>query len=303
MAWHKTWNEPTPRRRRFFSDRGGFFPPGVKLVLLVTVAAYVADLLSRGWLSEWGDLSVRNILHFQVWRLFTYMFLHSLRKIDHILINMFVFLVLGMAFERQIGTKRFLYLYLIGGLVGGVFEVGFNTVMYALYRSFPVQVPLPGGFVAVQHVSFLDVQAVGASACVACVLVAFAVRNPRVIFLLFFIIPVQARWLALGYLFIETRHILNALQYGWVDNVAHAAHFGGMVLGFVWMKFGDRVAAWWRYHKGPARSQHTSQSQRREEADHTEVDRILRKIHEQGIDSLSRREKMFLQETSRKHRQ
>ncbi|GAH55845.1 unnamed protein product, partial [marine sediment metagenome] len=54
MAWHETWNEPTPRRRRFFSDRGGFFPLGVKLILLVTVGVYVLDIFSNWRLTGIG---------------------------------------------------------------------------------------------------------------------------------------------------------------------------------------------------------------------------------------------------------
>ncbi len=299
MAWHTTWNEPARRpRRSFFADRGGFFPPGVKLVLLVTIAAYVVDMLSGGRLSAWGDLSVRNILHFQVWRLFTYMFLHSLHKIDHILINMFMFLMLGMALERQMGTKRFLCLYLLGGVVGGLFEIGFNAVMYQLYGSFPVDILLPGGFHARQLVSFLDAQAVGASAGVACILVAFAVANPREEFLLFFLIPIQARWIALLYVLIETRHVVLGLTHGWTDNVAHAAHFGGMALGFLWMHFSPRIRRWglWRKRAGRVPADAVPR-----EDDDAEVDRILRKIHDEGIDSLTLRERMLLQDASQRH--
>jgi len=286
MAWHPTWNEPPTRRSGFFVDRGGFFPPGVKLVLILTVGVYFLDMVTRGSLSQMGSLSVRDLMHLEVWRLFTYMWLHSLGGIDHILWNMFIFVMLGHTLERQLGTKQFLWLYVLSGIVGALFEVWFNVAMH-----------LEHGPIMTRQgpITFLDIPAVGASAGVAGVLVAFAVLNPRAIFLLFFILPIQARWLALAYVLIETRHILIALGYGWTDGVAHAAHFGGMVLGFVWIKWGYRI--WAALGRRRSRQRDAGAFFRRDvDRDRAELDRILKKIHEEGVGSLTTREKMFLQE-------
>jgi len=289
MAWHSTWNEP-PRRPRwgFLADRGGFFPPGVKLVLVVTVAVFFLEILYMQPLLEWGAVTVRGILHFQVWRLVTYMFLHG--STDHILINMFIFVMLGVAFERQIGTRQFLAMYLVAGIVGGLFEVAFNALMYWKYGS--------ASLGAAGH-TFLDVPAVGASAGVAGVLVAFAVLNPRAIFLLMFIIPIQARWIALLYVLVETRHVFMGLLHGWTGNVANAAHLGGMALGFVWMKWGPWLAGALRRGVRRRRPRVPERSEAEQQA---ELDRILDKIRQAGLDSLSIREKMFLQETAKKFR-
>ncbi len=289
MAWHSTWNEPPTPKRRWLTDRGGFFPPGVKLVLLVTIGVYVVDVLSRGALGSIGALSVRSLMHLEVWRLVTYMFLHSLGGIGHIGWNMFIFVMLGHTLERQLGSKRFLWLYFLSGIMGGLFEVAFNVVMHMQHGPFLThQGPM----------TFLDIPAVGASAGVAGVLVAFAVVNPRAVFLLFFFLPIQARWLALIYVLGETRHIFVGLSHGWVDGVAHAAHFGGMVLGFVWVKWGMRIAASLKRTTGPARGGSVERSRQREQA---ELDRILKKVHEQGVDSLTLREKMFLQDVGNKY--
>jgi len=289
MAWRSTWNEP-PRRPRggLLTDRGGFFPPGVKLVLLVTVAVFFLEILYLQPLLDWGAVTVKGLLHFEVWRLVTYMFLHG--STDHILINMFIFVMLGISFERQIGTRQFLAMYLAAGVVGGLFEVVFNCLMYLKYG--PVSLNVFG------H-TFLDIPAVGASAGVAGVLVAFAVLNPRAIFLFMFIIPIQARWVALVYVLVETRHVFMSLRHGWTDNVANAAHLGGMALGFVWMKWGPWMAGALR--RGVRRSR-PSVVERSEAEQRAELDRILDKIRATGLDSLTIREKMFLQETSKKYR-
>ncbi|HUU11183.1 MAG TPA: rhomboid family intramembrane serine protease [Phycisphaerae bacterium] len=290
MAWHTTWNDPPQRRSGWLVDRGGFFPPGVKLVLIVTVGVYFLDVFTAGALTKWGGLSVRHLMHLQVWRLFTYMFLHSLGGIDHILWNMFIFVMLGATLERQLGARQFLWLYVGCGVVGGVCEVAFNLAMHFEYGGFMTR----GG-----PMTFLDIPAVGASAGVAGVLVAFAVINPRAVFLLFFILPIQARWLAIVYGVIETRHIVLGLRTGWIDGVAHAAHFGGMALGFIWMKWGARIVAALGQRARRTRPHSIGRSRTDEQA---EVDRILDKIHQSGIDSLTTREKLFLQEMGGKYR-
>jgi membrane associated rhomboid family serine protease len=288
MAWHETWNEPPPRRRGFFSDRGGFFPPGVKLILLLTVGVFVLEMFLAKPLFAVGSLSLRGLMRLQLWRLVTYMFLHG--STDHILINMFVFAMLGVAFERQVGTRRFLWIYFGTGVAGGLFEAAFNFLMYLKHGAVPLD--------AAGH-TFLTMEAVGASAGVAGILVAFATLNPRAIFLLFFILPIEARWVAIIYALIETRHIVSGLTKGWTDNVAHAAHFGGMALGFVWMRYGSVLNRWWTRFKRRDRVRSEVSPGWRDD-DEAEVDRILKKIHEEGIDSLTPREKMFLQDTSRR---
>ena len=298
MAWHTTWNDPPQRKRAWLVDRGGLFPPGVKIVLLVTIGVYVVDVLTRGRLSQIGALSVRSLLALQVWRLFTYMFLHSLGSIAHIGWNMFIFAMLGHTLERQLGSRQFLWLYFLSGILGGLFEVAFNSVMHVQHGPITDQygrvIMTPDG-----PLTFLVIPAVGASAGVMGVLVAFACRNPRAVFLLFFLLPIQARWLALIYFLAETRHIFTALRYGWPDGVAHAAHFGGMVLGFVWMKWGTRIAA--RIPRGAGQPA-GSPFERSREREQAELDRVLKKVHEQGVDSLTLREKMFLQDVGNKYR-
>ena len=285
MAWHQTWNDsPPPRRGGFFADRGGLFPPGVKLVLLLTVAVFLMEALWGGALVALGALTVESLLRGEIWRLLSYMFLHA--NSTHLLVNMFMFWMLGSVFERQIGTRRFLLLYFACGVAGGLFEAVFNYLMFLKFG--PV---------------FLTMPAVGASAGVMGILVAFATLNPREKFLVFFILPVEAWWVAAVYGLIETWPILKDLVFSqnpmWGDNVAHAAHFGGMVVGFVWMKWGERIARLLRRGSAPREEFFY---RRAPEAEDAEVDRILDKIRQEGLDSLTLREKMFLHEVSRRRR-
>jgi membrane associated rhomboid family serine protease len=286
MAWHSTWNRP-PERTGFFVDRGGMFPPGVKLILILTVGVFLLEMVWGPWLIGQFSVTVEGLLSLQVWRLVTYMFLHA--SADHILWNMFVFWMLGAMLERQLGTKPFLTLYFACGVAGGLFEVGFNALMF--YQSGAHSLDAMGR-------TFLTMPAVGASAGVAGVLVAFATLNPRAQFLILFLIPVEAWLVALVYALVETRHVFLALWGGhWDDNVAHAAHVGGMVLGFLWIKWGsimDRIQA----GRPEFRVVRDVVPPTDEEED--EEDRILQKIHDEGLDSLSVGEKMYLQEMTRR---
>ena len=287
MAWHSTWNEPPPRSSGVAGRPGGT-PPGVLLILITTVGVYLIDGMTGGLLTRLGALTVRSVLSLQVWRLFTYQFLHA--GLMHIFWNMFILWMLGMNLERRLGTRQFLALYFLSGVLGGVCEVLFNLGMhhqfgYAFYR-------LSGE-------TFLDIPAVGASAGVAGVLVAFAVAYPRALFLLLFLIPIEARWLAIAYLVITSVAVWQGLAQGKLDNVAHAAHLGGMVLGFIWMKWGTGLAFWWQRRTSHGRRRVVERSRDHEQA---EVDRILSKVREYGVDSLTLREKMFLQEMGDKYR-
>jgi membrane associated rhomboid family serine protease len=287
MGWHSTWNEPPDGRRPgFFVDRGGWFPPGVKLILLVTVGVFLIEAFKPGPLVALGSVSVRDIFHLEVWRLLTYMFLHA--STDHVLVNMFIFWMIGRVLERQMGTKPFLLMYLAAGVVGGLFEVGFNYAMFWRYG------PAMGK-------AFLSMPAVGASAGVMGVLMAFATLNPRARFYIFGLLPVKAWLVAVVYGLFETWPVINDLVLAprqWTDNVAHAAHVGGMVLGFTWMKWGLRFAAR-QGGGGDARRRFVDRSREEEQA---ELDRILQKVHTSGVDSLTPREKLFLQEMGDKYR-
>lgn len=291
MAWHSTWNQPEPERRPLFMGRGTV-APGVTLILVVTVAAFVLDSLTHRLLTHHGGLSVNQLMQGHLWRLVTFQFLHS--GLMHIGLNMLVLWMLGVALERQLGTRQFVFLYLLSGVAGGLLECGFNAAMYWHY-GVPI-VQTEHGFMPLY---FLQQQTVGASAGVAGVLVAFAVLNPRAEFLLLFLLPIEARWLAIAYVGIETIPMVQGF-FGHLDTVAHAAHLGGMAMGFAWIKCGGGLARWWAHHDRRPVASGFYGTPEREDEDEAELNRLLDKIRDQGTDSLTLREKLFLQEMSRR---
>jgi membrane associated rhomboid family serine protease len=288
MAWHPTWNEPAeagyrPRRKPW---------SGVKTLLVLNIAAFIVDMLFRvrigpdpreviGVLSQFGALRVTNA--YLIYPFITYQFLHG--GFFHIAINMLVLWMLGRHIERALGTRPFVYLFLASGVMGGLFQIGFNVVMAQAYGDV-----------------FLNQPMVGASGGVMGILTAFAVLYPRQVlylFIFFIPMPIEARWLAIGYFLIESFNAYLEISGKALSPTAHAAHVGGMIVGFVWVRWGTRLFQ--AIRQRPRRDRGPFYS-RGDDRDRAELDRILDKIHREGVGSLTTREKMFLQEMGGKFR-
>jgi len=290
MGWRSTWNPPPEDEGLpLFGARRAV--SGVKLIVLANAAVFIVDWLSaaalhlpEGLLTLFGALRASNV--WLVYPLITYQFLHA--GLLHIFFNMLVLWMLGRHIERHVGTRSFIYMYLACGVAGGLGQVGFDVLLAQWFGP-----------------AMMARGVVGASGAVMGVLTAFAVLYPReelFLFIYFLPVPIQARWLALGYFTIESvaaaQTFLAAAQGSQAGRVAHAAHVGGMILGFLWMKWGS-IASARGARRGPRR-EHAAWRTREEEQ--AELDRILQKVHDLGVDSLTPAEKLFLQEMGDKYR-
>lgn len=185
-------------------------PPAVKHLLIINVLVFATDYV----LQKQG-IYLANILalfslqsgNFQVWQPLSYMFMHA--NLTHIFFNMFNLWMFGAAMENYWGTKRFLFYYLACGIGAGL--------LYML---------LPG-----MHVT------VGASAAVYGLLLAFGMTFPNQYIYLYFLMPIKTKWFITGMIVIE---LLQGIFYSY-DGVAHFAHLGGMLIGFL-------LIMWWRKH-------------------------------------------------------
>jgi membrane associated rhomboid family serine protease len=213
-----------------------------------------------------------------VWQLGTYMFLHS-TNILHIIFNLLALWMFGRDVEEQIGTRSFLQLYFTGGLVGALCWLAFNWHGYA---------PL-----------------LGASAAVYAVCIAFATLVPErpITLLLFFVLPVtmKAKWWA--WIAVSLVAYASVVETG--SGIAHLAHLGGVVVGYVFVK--------WLGWGEPSRCVETLRTMMRpvtrileerrrvqdlppQEFISEQVDPILDKISREGIHSLTRRERETLEQ-------
>lgn len=309
MGWHSTWNDDDSGgggTGRYRHVRVQFGSPGfgggqaTKWLLIANIAVFVlVNVLHWAPLAEWGPLTARLTLrHFQLWRLVTYQFLHGSPM--HILMNMWVLWMFGRVVEMQFGTRRFLWLYLLSGIAGGVCEIAVNYL-----------ISTRGG----AYAGFAEIPIVGASAGVSGVIVAYAILNPNSTILIMFVLPMKARTAAIGWGLVTTfLAVQSFLNPGSGDNVAHAAHLGGMLYAYLWCRAGaqaplDVGARLRRLFGGADRGgQYRSEGTWRhpvtgtrtpeDDADERRLDEVLRKVHEQGIAALTDDERDFLRRMS-----
>ncbi len=183
------------------------FPPAVKHLLIINLLAFVA--LSTPVVSEYlftyGALWPIGSGRFGVWQLVSYMFLHA--GFGHIFFNLFALWMFGQAIENFWGTNRFVIYYFLTGIGAALLHM------------------LIGGGGA---------PTLGASGAVYGILLAFGMMFPnRPIMLLFPPIPIKAKYFVAIFGAIELISGLTRANSG----VAHFAHLGGMLIGFILIKY------------------------------------------------------------------
>ena len=156
---------------------------------------------------------------FRPWQMITHMFMHG--GFTHLLFNMFALFVFGSALEKVWGPKRFLIYYLLCG-IGAFFFYEF-TLGIDIYQQI-------GSFNPNRDLGWV----VGASGSVFGLLLGFGMLFPNTqLMLLFPPIPIKAKFFVIGYGVIE---LMMAFNNSPGDNVAHFAHLGGMLIGYILIK-------------------------------------------------------------------
>ena len=205
-------------------------PPKTKNLLIINVLCYFGIIVAR----RYGlDLDSVLGLHFflasdfKLYQLFTYMFMHA--NLEHIFFNMFAVWMFGRTLEMVFGSKRFLTYYLVCGIGAGIVQEVIQYVFYAteLVRYDSVNI----GVEIVPMAEYLNMMTtVGASGAVYGILLAFGMLFPNSQMFVFPLpFPIKAKFFVIGYAVIEL--FLGLGQTG--DGVAHFAHLGGMIFGFL----------------------------------------------------------------------
>lgn len=282
MSWeHRPYafgGEPQYGEGGLRSWFGGLPSPGraVKWIAIANIGMFVLCLITGGANSPlYRALEMRTDLVFkgQIWRLLTFTYLHSQHDILHLLFNMIGLYFLGMPLERHLGTRRFVVFYTVAGFVA--------VLMY----------------VAVTSLGYLDprVPIVGASGGVLAALGACAVLFPGMrLILILFPVPIRTAALIFGVLYVFNLGTRGANAGG------DACHLAGLAFGIV---YGYRGHQWTRmFDDWQMRTQQRAIDAKRRQIIELEatVDQILEKVHQQGIGSLTKREKRILEEASRK---
>lgn len=226
-------------------------PTVTKNLLAINVLMFLALLVAE---KQGVDLNSVLGLHlfasegFQPYQLVTYMFMHA--SVTHLFFNMFALYMFGRTLEYMWGAKRFLVYYLVAGIGAALVQEAIGMVRYheALDGMSPldVELVLSRGFDALRegknfvnpqlaHLNVvLNSTTVGASGAIYAILLGFGILFPEERMFVFPVpFPIKAKYFVMGYVVIE----LYLGVSGSADGVAHFAHLGGMLFGFILILF------------------------------------------------------------------
>lgn len=216
-------------------------PPVVKNLLIINIIVYIAMFaLNKMFnLIEYLAAFYFNSPFFKPWQIITYMFLHDPNNIAHIFFNMFALFSFGPMLEYTLGSKRFFNFYFIAGIGGLALHMLIQGIeVYNIIGSpiiSDINLATISGEAALKIREIYTTPILGASGAIFGVLVGFGMLFPNLELMIMFIpVPVKAKYIIPVYILLEL--FLGVKQYSG-DSVAHFAHLGGALFGFLLIKF------------------------------------------------------------------
>ncbi len=227
-------------------------PLVVKNLLIINGLFFLTTLVVQNQLNI--DLSDTLGLHypksenFRIWQIVSYMFMHG--SFMHLFFNMFALWMFGNTLENYWGPKRFLIYYMITGIGAGIIQLLITHFrLMSLYSQISTHelnfVLSKGSEIYQSGQNFTDPVAgkinelvnsvtIGASGAVFGILLAFGMLFPNTMLYIYFAIPIKAKWFVILY---GAAELYSGIANSSGDNVAHFAHLGGMLFGFILIKF------------------------------------------------------------------
>lgn len=307
-------------------------PTVTKNLLIINVLAYLVGMLfgnMAGGLNDLFGLHFFLAPDFGVYQLVTYMFMHA--SLSHLFFNMFALWMFGCIVERTWGARKFLFYYMACGIGAGLLQEMAQFVQFYMLAAENIHGFSVSQIMTVAKASAVGINmwtTVGASGAIYGILLAFGMLYPEERMFIFPLpVPIKAKFFVVGYAAIELFMAFSTSG----DGVAHLAHLGGMLFGFLliryWRRhpgrgynrvggrqFFDSMRSSWeqRTHRKADTTNsfgHTSTRSNgernpdwdynaRRRASQEEIDRILDKIRRNGYDSLTRDEKQTLFDAS-----
>ncbi|MFI3323425.1 MAG: rhomboid family intramembrane serine protease [Rikenellaceae bacterium] len=191
-----------------------FAPPVVLNLMIVNCLVLMAtNIFSPDFFYRYFALWGVNSPLFKPFQVVTYMFMHA--NVNHLFFNMFSLWMFGRTLEQVFGQKRFLTYYMVCGISAGLIQLAVSAATNGMYPT------------------------VGASGSVFGLLLAFGVLFPnQIIMLLIPPIPIKAKWFVMIYGVIELFLGVSGRQMG----VAHFAHLGGMIGGYLLLMYWKKIS-------------------------------------------------------------
>jgi len=210
--------------------RPNAFPPITKNLIIINVLVWIAQNILDKQMNLTGRLALYPVqsVNFEPYQIATHMFTHApLPAIYHILFNMFALWMFGRVLENVWGPKKFLFFYLVCGVGAAALHLG---IQY--YRWEQAEALFTQGYVeeAVKRIQSIG-PAVGASGAIMGIFAAFAYLFPNTeLFIMFIPVPIKAKWAVIGLAAID---LFGGVANISGDNIAHFAHLGGALTGFI----------------------------------------------------------------------
>ena len=243
----------------FRPGRFEILPTIIKNLIIINVLVFIAQNVIP---EDQFNMENAFALHtwqsplFKPWQFVTYLFLHG--SIDHIFFNMFALWMFGSILENVWGPKRFLTFYLVSGLGAALCHMIVlyfqNAAMINEFNSIGTSVERLSMFIQKYNISNmtdlsigfaealvnlnLSIPTIGASGAVFGCLAAFGYLFPNNYIYLYFFLPVKAKWFVIFYAGFE---LYATFQNSAGDTVAHIAHLGGALVGFLMVYFWNKT--------------------------------------------------------------
>lgn len=304
-------------------------PPITKNLIIINCLMFLAQYVFRQRGIDITDyLGLHYVLapDFGLYQLVSYMFLHG--NLTHLLFNMFSLWMFGRIIEHVLGPRRFLLYYFVCGIGAGICQELWQTGDYFISGLAAWDGLINTGYGVITKAQYLNLwTTIGASGACYGILLAYGMTFPNErIMLLIPPIPMKAKYFVAGYAAIE---LFAAFSSN--GNIAHFAHLGGMLFGFLlllhWRRNGSgpfwtqpnkpslwkRITDKWKQAFGPRRKMDVKWGERKfkDRSDDYDfnaerrkreerVDAILDKIRKSGYENLTEEEKKELFTNSRK---
>lgn len=215
----------------YYYDNGNNFisqiPTVTKNLVAINILMFIATLINENFMVTNFAMFYPASPFFKPWQILTHMFMHG--GFWHIFFNMYSLLMFGSILERSLGPKKFLIFYFVTGLGAVALHTGVEWMQARVFIA-------NGAAGAYQQL--LVTPTLGASGAIYGILIGFAMLYPQArLTLIFPPIPMTAKWLVIIFAAIELFSGINGIQ----DGVAHFAHLGGMLFGWLLIR-------WWRKH-------------------------------------------------------
>mgnify|MGYP003409111464 FL=1 len=209
-------------------------PAVTKNLLIINVLCFFGAIVARRYGIDLNDVLGLHFFmasDFKLFQLITYMFMHA--DFQHIFFNMFAVWMFCRTLEHVLGAKRFLIYYMVCGIGAGLVQELIQYIQYATELSHYDGVDT--GLAVIPMAEYLNLMTtVGASGAVYGILLAFGMLFPNTQMFVFPLpFPIKAKFFVIGYAVIELFAGLGASG----DGIAHFAHLGGMIFGFLLMMY------------------------------------------------------------------